>query len=205
MGRHRGERLAPALVLGAAAVTIPVASEWAFGHTQVTIAPVVHFYAVGMTALGTAVAALALTWIGAHFNDARTVLIGTAFAVMAALLALHGISTPGLPVPAVRLRRGDAHRRRDAPGGSRDPRALVAAPAVRRAASSRCSCCRAPCSRAILALGLSGSFDPSLAPDGAGREQPRGAVRPRRGPRPLRAPRLARAPDVSCSRGARPT
>jgi HD-GYP domain-containing protein (c-di-GMP phosphodiesterase class II) len=99
MGTARGERLAPLLALGAAAATVPVASELAFGHTQVTIAPVVHFYAVGMTALGTAVAALVLTWIGAHLGDARTVLIGTAFAVMAALLALHGISTPGFLFP----------------------------------------------------------------------------------------------------------
>ena len=41
-----------------------------------------------MTALGAAAASLALTVIGARFSDTRTVLIGTAFAVMAALLAL---------------------------------------------------------------------------------------------------------------------
>jgi HD-GYP domain-containing protein (c-di-GMP phosphodiesterase class II) len=99
MGTAGAERLAPALALGAAAAAVPAASEWAFGQTRVTIAPVVHFYAVGMTALGTAVAALVLTWIGAHYADARTVLIGTAFAVMAALLALHGISTPGFLFP----------------------------------------------------------------------------------------------------------
>src|ERR1700745_523495 len=99
MGTARGEQLAPVLALGAAAATVPVASGGAVGHTPVTIAPVVHFYAVGMTALGTALAALVLTWIGAHFGDARTVLIGTAFAVMAALLALHGISTPGFLFP----------------------------------------------------------------------------------------------------------
>jgi HD-GYP domain-containing protein (c-di-GMP phosphodiesterase class II) len=73
--------------------------EWAFGTTQVTIAPKIHFYAVGMTALGTAVASLVLTVIGVRFRDPRTVLIGTAFAVMAALLALHGISTPGFLFP----------------------------------------------------------------------------------------------------------
>src|SRR5581483_1854595 len=61
--------------------------------------PTIHFYAVGMTALGTAVAAFVLTAIGARFADTRTVLIGTAFAVMAALLALHGISTPGFLFP----------------------------------------------------------------------------------------------------------
>src|SRR5581483_4558103 len=61
--------------------------------------PTIHFYAVGMTALGTAVAAFVLTAIGARFADTRTVLIGTGFAVMAALLALHGISTPGFLFP----------------------------------------------------------------------------------------------------------
>ncbi len=96
----RGERLAPVLAVGAMAAAIPGSSEWAFGHTAVSIPPVVHFYAVGMTAVGAAVAALVLTGIGARFCDTRTVLIGTAFAVMAALLALHGISTPGYLFPS---------------------------------------------------------------------------------------------------------
>jgi putative nucleotidyltransferase with HDIG domain len=38
---------------------------------------------------------VALTIVGARFNDTRTVLVGTAFAAMAALLALHGLATPG--------------------------------------------------------------------------------------------------------------
>src|SRR5262249_52041559 len=40
------------------------------------------------------------TLVGARLNDTRTVMIGTAFAVMAALLALHGIATPGVLFPA---------------------------------------------------------------------------------------------------------
>ncbi len=96
----RAERLAPVLALGAAAAVIPGSCEWAFGHTTVSIPPIIHFYAVGMTALATAVASLVLTGIGARFSDTRTVLIGTAFAVMAALLALHGISTPGYLFPS---------------------------------------------------------------------------------------------------------
>jgi hypothetical protein len=60
----RGERLAPVLALGAAAAVIPGLSELAFGHTSVSIPPVIHFYAVGMTALATAVASLVLTGIG---------------------------------------------------------------------------------------------------------------------------------------------
>ena len=93
------ERLLPVLVVGAAAAAIPGLTEWAFGHTSVSIPNTVHFYAVGMTALAATAASLALTLIGARFNDTRTVLIGTAFAVMAALLALHGIATPGVLFP----------------------------------------------------------------------------------------------------------
>ena len=60
----------------------------------------IHFYAVGVTALAAAAAAVALTIVGARFSDTRTVLVGTAFAVMAALLALHGLATPGFLVRA---------------------------------------------------------------------------------------------------------
>jgi HD-GYP domain-containing protein (c-di-GMP phosphodiesterase class II) len=99
--RKRGERLlAPALVAGAVAAAAPGLIEWAFGHVGVSIPPTVHFYAVGMTALGAAAASVALTGIGARFQDTRTVLVGTAFAVMAALLALHGLGTPGFIFPA---------------------------------------------------------------------------------------------------------
>jgi HD-GYP domain-containing protein (c-di-GMP phosphodiesterase class II) len=100
MGTNRGERLAPALAIAAAAAAAPGLIEWAFGKTPVSISPTIHFYAVGMTALGAAAASIALTGIGARFADTRTVLIGTAFAVMAALLALHGLGTPGFIFPS---------------------------------------------------------------------------------------------------------
>jgi len=48
----------------------------------------------------TAVAAIVLTVAGARRSDGRTVLVGGAFAVMAALLCLHGFSTPGVLVGA---------------------------------------------------------------------------------------------------------
>ena len=94
-----GERPLFALALGTAAALVPAAVELALGRTQVHISATVHFYAVGMTALVAAGAAITLTLIGARFDDTRTVLTGTAFAVMAALLALHGISTPGVLFP----------------------------------------------------------------------------------------------------------
>jgi HD-GYP domain-containing protein (c-di-GMP phosphodiesterase class II) len=90
------ERLLPGLAAGVAIAALPGAIELAYGQTPVAIAGTIHFYAVGMTALAAAGASVALTVIGARFDDTRTVLIGTAFAVMAALLALHGIATPGV-------------------------------------------------------------------------------------------------------------
>jgi hypothetical protein len=57
----RRERLAPAVLVGAAAAAAPALVEWSFGTTPVSIAPSVHFYAVGMTALGAAAASVALT------------------------------------------------------------------------------------------------------------------------------------------------
>jgi putative nucleotidyltransferase with HDIG domain len=87
------------LAVGAAAAAIPGLTVLAFGHTSVAIPAPVHFYAVGLTAFAAFAASAALTVIGARFKDTRTVLIGTAFAVMAALLALHGIATPGVLFP----------------------------------------------------------------------------------------------------------
>src|SRR5207302_6035623 len=56
----------------------------------------VHFYGVGVTALVATAAAVALTTIGARQGDVRTVVIGGGFSLMAALLAVHGLATPGV-------------------------------------------------------------------------------------------------------------
>jgi putative nucleotidyltransferase with HDIG domain len=53
---------------------------------------------VGLTAGAATAAAIALTAAGATRGDGRTVVIGTAFSVMAALLVVHGIATPGFLV-----------------------------------------------------------------------------------------------------------
>jgi hypothetical protein len=58
----------------------------------------VHFLGVGGAAAVAALAAIALTVAGARRHDGRTVLLGTAFSVMAALLAVHGLTTPGFLV-----------------------------------------------------------------------------------------------------------
>jgi putative nucleotidyltransferase with HDIG domain len=89
------ERLAPLATLVGAGAVLPAALLSFFGHRMVMFGTNVHFIGVGVTALAAAVAAFALTLAGVRRNDGRVVLVGTAFTVMAALLAIHGLATPG--------------------------------------------------------------------------------------------------------------
>ena len=89
------ERLLPVLTIGLVVALAPAALIAAVGRHPVQLDSRVHFNAVGVPALAAAAAAVAPTLVGARFNDTRTVLVGTAFAAMAALLALHGLATPG--------------------------------------------------------------------------------------------------------------
>src|SRR6186997_1439107 len=86
------------LALGIAAALVPFALLRAYGHRHVMPGMYVHFIGVGVSALVASVASLALTIQGARRGDGRTVIIGTAFSVMAALLAIHGLATPGVLV-----------------------------------------------------------------------------------------------------------
>jgi HD-GYP domain-containing protein (c-di-GMP phosphodiesterase class II) len=89
---------ASALLVCAVGVALPAAILLAVGRNEVHPGDLMHFYGVGFTAVAATVAAVALTVVGARRGDARTVLVGTAFSVMAALLALHGLATPGMLV-----------------------------------------------------------------------------------------------------------
>jgi HD-GYP domain-containing protein (c-di-GMP phosphodiesterase class II) len=90
------ERLLPVLVVGTVAAAAPAVVHAAVGGVKVSLTSEMHFYSVGFSALVAAAAAIGLTVIGARRSDTRTVLVGTAFAVMASLLALHGFATPGV-------------------------------------------------------------------------------------------------------------
>jgi HD-GYP domain-containing protein (c-di-GMP phosphodiesterase class II) len=90
------EQLLPVLVVGTAAGAAPAVVHVLWGDTKVNLTAEMHFYSVGFSALVAAAAALGLTVVGARRSDTRTVLVGTAFAVMASLLALHGFATPGV-------------------------------------------------------------------------------------------------------------
>jgi HD domain-containing protein len=96
MRRRPIESIVPVLALGGALAAFPLAAMHFFSREKVQFGAEVHFVGVGLTALPAAAAAVALTIVGARRRDTRTVLVGTAFSAMAALLALHGIATPGL-------------------------------------------------------------------------------------------------------------
>jgi putative nucleotidyltransferase with HDIG domain len=74
----------------------PVASLVLFGEHEVMPPWWVHFYGVGVSALTATALAAAVTWYGARQQDVRTVVVGGGFTLMAALLAVHGLMTPGV-------------------------------------------------------------------------------------------------------------
>jgi len=86
-------------VRGGSAAALPALLLHFFGRdSAAAIGGGWHFFGVGTSALAAAFAALLLTTAGMRRSDGRTVLVGTAFAAMAALLALHGLATPGFIV-----------------------------------------------------------------------------------------------------------
>jgi HD-GYP domain-containing protein (c-di-GMP phosphodiesterase class II) len=60
--------------------------------------PATHLALVATAALAATLASAILSAAGARRRDGRTVLLGTAFSTMSALLAVHGLATPGLLV-----------------------------------------------------------------------------------------------------------
>jgi HD-GYP domain-containing protein (c-di-GMP phosphodiesterase class II) len=92
---YRG-RLVSFAVLVAASASGPLAILHFFGREQVQVDDWVHFWLLAFGSLAAATAALVLTIVGARRGDGRTVLLGTAFSVMTAILAVHGLATPGV-------------------------------------------------------------------------------------------------------------
>jgi hypothetical protein len=152
----------PALALICIGGIVPGASLHYFGGTQVQFTGTTHFLGVGVTALAAALAAVALTIVGSARRDARAVLVGTAFTAMAALLAIHGLATPGILVGmngviaftgAATLPIGGALL------------ALSALPALRKAEAIKpLLALQAVGLAAVIALGVLGMAVPSLVP-----------------------------------------
>jgi HD-GYP domain-containing protein (c-di-GMP phosphodiesterase class II) len=86
------------VALLAACAAVPVVLLLAVGEVEVMPPLWVHFYGVGVSALVATGAAVVLTTAGARERDSRTVIVGGGFALMAALLAVHGLVTPGVLV-----------------------------------------------------------------------------------------------------------
>lgn len=89
---------ASAVAVCATGIALPAATLVLVGREEADLGSGAHFWGVGLSALAAAAAAIALTIVGARRSDARTVLVGTAFSVMATLLMLHGLSSPGVIV-----------------------------------------------------------------------------------------------------------
>ena len=98
MARLPGVRILTALVIGTVAVILPFTVASTHGHRKVMLSGDVHFWSIWPAAAAATAAAVVLTIVGARRSDSRTVIMGTAFSVMAGLLALHGISSPGVLV-----------------------------------------------------------------------------------------------------------
>ena len=156
------QRTVSLLGLLAACAVLPAAVVHFFGETEVEVPSAVHFLPIAISAGLAAAAALALTVAGARRGDGRAVLIGTAFSSMAALLSIHGLTTPGFLVGdnglvafsgALTLPVGGAVL------------ALSAIPELRRPSAVRpVLALQGALLLAIVALGLVGILEPSFVP-----------------------------------------
>jgi putative nucleotidyltransferase with HDIG domain len=91
-------RSVPLLAVAAFAAIVPVALLHFVGRESVAFGGWAHFVGVAVGAGLATVSAVALTVAGARLRDGHAVLVGCAFSVMAALLCLHGLATPGILV-----------------------------------------------------------------------------------------------------------
>ena len=89
------------LALAAFAAIVPAAVLHFVGSEQVLFGGWVHFGGVAIGAGVATLCAVVLTIAGARQRDGYAVLVGSAFSVMAALLCLHGLATPGVFVDEV--------------------------------------------------------------------------------------------------------
>ena len=86
------------LVAAACFAILPPALLHFVGQETVHIGGWTHFIGVALGAGLATASAVALTLAGTRRRDGYAVLVGCAFSVMAALLCLHGLSTPGVLV-----------------------------------------------------------------------------------------------------------
>jgi HD-GYP domain-containing protein (c-di-GMP phosphodiesterase class II) len=83
------------LAIAGVAASVPAVLLAVTAGRHVMIAPFAHVVVVGAAGAVAAVAGTALSVIAARVNDARAVLVGMSFSVMATMLVVHALSTPG--------------------------------------------------------------------------------------------------------------
>ena len=88
----------PMLVAAGAVAIVPPALIHFISRGQVVLSSKTHFWSVVLSALVATAAGVALSFGGWRRGDARAVLVGTAFTVMASLLVVHGLASPGFIV-----------------------------------------------------------------------------------------------------------
>jgi putative nucleotidyltransferase with HDIG domain len=151
-----------ALTATAAAALLPGAVLERLGSEPVEFSAVLHFACVLAAGLVAAAASAALTVVGVRRGDGRTVLLGTAFSTMTALLAVHGLATPGVlagPNGVVALAGGAS-----LPVGGA-VLALSALPGLRRPRRIRpLLVLQGVLAAGVLALGAAGLLSPGLVP-----------------------------------------
>ncbi len=91
-------RTIPRLAAASFVAIVPIALLHFVGREKVYIGGWIHFSGVALGAGVATASAVALTVAGARLRDGHAVLVGCAFSVMAALLCLHGLATPGVVV-----------------------------------------------------------------------------------------------------------
>jgi HD-GYP domain-containing protein (c-di-GMP phosphodiesterase class II) len=85
----------PVAGIAAAAALVPWLLLAASAGHHVMIASTAHVVAVGAAGALAAGAAIAMSVMAARVNDGRAVLLGMAFSVMATMLVVHALATPG--------------------------------------------------------------------------------------------------------------
>ena len=88
-------RALPVAGIAATAALMPVMLLVATAGHHVMIAPMAHVVVVGAAGVLAAAAAMGMSLMAARVNDGRTVLLGMAFSVMATMLVVHALATPG--------------------------------------------------------------------------------------------------------------
>ena len=86
------------LVAAGAVAIVPPALIHFISRGEVDLSSKTHFWSVVLSALVATTAGIALSFGGWRRGDARAVLVGTAFTVMASLLVVHGLASPGFIV-----------------------------------------------------------------------------------------------------------